>query len=430
MKHFSCLFIIFLMVGIQIHAQKPPTKIDTLLSEIRLPDFKESILDSFNYDKRNRYLIIDANSNIKYRQNNILLKRKGSDSVSPGLKRANAVNKKGSISLLLKNYSFGEGETFKVSLQSSSYTYKSDLSDLYGQKSDEEVVEGGDTPDLKNLIQKGTQAPGDTITEAEVKAKIEKHLEGEWEKLKSVISLNIKEQYAVNDFIKQLKQLYAKNESFFNEESTKIYNELITWEADYVALTPISVAVDDGDELAIALTFSENGNPKTVKVGNYRIIGGIGIRVATQFYISGLKNNEYYTVEEYLVTEDSTAQKQRFAKLDETDNLTLGLGMNGEVFFRTGSALQPTINLGFYIPIGQEDIKPYLAIGPGFSLGSNNVKLSFNGGLTLGQEIVIKDRYKNVDLNTIEGYTDANATAQVWKNSWYFGFGISYNLSK
>jgi opacity protein-like surface antigen len=103
--------------------------------------------------------------------------------------------------------------------------------------------------------------------------------------------------------------------------------------------------------------------------------------------------------------------------------------MNGEVFFRTGCAIQPTINLGFYIPIGQEDIKPYLAIGPGFSVGSNNVKLSFNGGLTLGQETVIKDRYKNVDLNTIEGYTDANATTLVWKNSWYVGFGVSYNLS-
>ena len=158
------------------------------------------------------------------------------------------------------------------------------------------------------------------------------------------------------------------------------------------------------------------------KLGNYRTTGGLGISVGNQIFVTGLKNNPVYT-DSVLI--DTTNQLRAF--MDDQNQTSIGIGVNAELYWRTGSWFEPTLNLGFFVPF-EEDITPFIGLAPGFRIGNGNVKFSGSFGLALGSVNEIKPEYRDTDLTRFGGLTNDKLAHKVWKSSWVVGFGISFNL--
>lgn len=394
----------------------------------KLPDFPDfpavgNQPKNLKPNKKNRYLLIDANPHILFRQNNDLLKRKKSASddavgIDNNFRRAVALNERGSLSLIIRNYNFDLDENFVVSLQTSDYIYQNDISNLYtSSEKDSEP----DAAKSNGYLESADIAPTDSIL-------LENHLAKHFNLIEKIIYLNLNDLNKLNAYKTKLQEYYTNKKDQFTPAAKSTYDKIMSWSVEYVALTPISLSVKNSDEVKIMLTRkSDDKVLEQLEVGNYRMTGGMAVNVGTQFYVTGLKSNEVYTIDEEIRVNDTTTVTELRAKMDTENQLSVGLGFNAEVYFRTGRAFKPAWNIGFFVPLGTE-LTPILATGPGLSIGNENVKLSINGGLAFGQVNDITEKYKDVDLNGIEGLTNESLTQKVWKQNWFVGIGVSYNL--
>uniref|UniRef100_UPI0040475364 hypothetical protein n=1 Tax=Flavobacterium sp. TaxID=239 RepID=UPI0040475364 len=159
--------------------------------------------------------------------------------------------------------------------------------------------------------------------------------------------------------------------------------------------------------------------PYQTKVGQFKTTGGIGFNLGGMFYITNLKNNSVYTK-----ASETTGQVRAFMNSDNQSSV--GIGLNSEIYFRTGYLVRPTLNMGFFLPF-DEDLTPFGAIGPGISIASKKVKFSISWGLAVGKINTIREQYKDVEIDPTD-LTNDQLGEKVWKFGNYFGFGLTYNL--
>ncbi len=385
----------------------------------------------FNYgeiqlesDKRARFLIIDDNPDASHRNNNILYKRNGKNS----FKIAKAIPVNSSLSILISNSILTDLEKIKVEIDALDFTYTEGVKDvLDGAKN---LISKEDDPNSSQGQSDSEDDEDDESQSLEVKTeKLKNYLTDVSELFKKNKYLHFKElpklEAYQNKLDESIRYYFNKNNISLDKETRKLIDSIISWKPTLVSITPRNILARDTDEIEIKITETLK-NKEIIEsiVGAYRIKGGLAVGVNSNIYITGLKNNKVYS-DSILVN----GTKELRAKMDSEDQLSIGIGMNSELSFRTGSIVKPTINVGFFIPIGEEDLSPFLALGPGFSIGNKKVKFSLSGGWAFGKVNAISERYKDKDLSQFGTIEDGGLTEKVWKSSWQIGIGLSYNLT-
>ena len=401
--------------------ERNTTKTVKHITQIPIPEFNSLDNDSL-FDKRkrkNRYLVIDAHPDLRYKQNSILLKRnnKSEDNAVAIFKEAKALPIHSSLSVLIRNYNFSTLENITISINGIDYQYEDDINFLFkpGVQPKETQPIAGIQSD--NGIEDRIQKEGDIDT-------IKKYLDEAYTLISKNEFWNINDLYKLNNYKTMLLESDEIQKNLLSTEAAKSLGKILYWSPQYVSLTPIALEVPKNDEVKItAKVVKEDKKPEEFPVGTYKTSGGMAFSVSSLFYVTGLKNNEVYTKQ--VQVNDST--KELRATMDSTNQMSVGIGLNAEINFRTGCLLRPTLNVGFFVPLGQE-LTPFIAVGPGISIGNKNVKFSLNGGLAFGQINVIAERYRDTDLSTFPDLINDDLSHKVWKPSWYVGLGVSFNI--
>lgn len=387
----------------------PPKKKQTQYvdpTQIPIPIFKYSDDNNLSNSKKNRYLIIDASTEIKLKKNNTLYRIKEKDGVED-LVKSNSIPVHSSVAILIKNYNFNGIEAVTVNINGVDFSYNQDLGTLYAK------IDTSDEVDL-NAFDAGQPN------------QLNKYLDTVLDIFKSNKFLNINDIYLLENYKIALEKAVNNQGNTLSIEEITLLSEILLWKPEFVSLTPISLTAPDADEVEIKVIVRKKGEPmpREYIVGTYLTSGGLGIAINNNIYFTGLKNNQSYT--ETVKTSDTTTEK--YAYLDTANQLSIGIGLNSEVSFRTGSIFRPTLNVGFFIPF-EEEISPYLALGPGISMGTKKVKLNVQGGIAFGKVNAIQQQYIGKDLNLFDDLS-GGVTEKIWKSSWYFGVGVSYNLKQ
>ncbi|GJM17667.1 MAG: hypothetical protein DHS20C13_29940 [Thermodesulfobacteriota bacterium] len=385
------------------------------LTQIPFPYFEANQFDTLVYCKNNRYLFIDANPNPFNKWNTTLYKRIKDPDTSLNrtlfrryFEKARTIPLHSSLTVYIRGYNFHNLEEITVEINGKNYSFDKGLKDIYNQ------VNG--SSDNQDDQPKATSSNGrkDHLTKVDYFNDIISFLD-------TISSLNINDLYVIEAYKAELRSTIDKGKIKLTPAELKLYNEILGWFPDYVCLTPTNMTIPDSDEVEIMVKIKHEGDSeiKTHKAGHYRVSGGFGLVISDMIFGTDLKNNEAYT---------ENRNGELVAVLDDTKG-SFGLGVNAEVLFRTGYAIRPTLNVGFFIPF-EEDLDPFFAFGSGFAIINSKVKLSFSGGLTWGKINQIKPRYDGVDLTPFGNLTNTDLTEKVWQNDFYWGIGLSYNLSK
>lgn len=417
-KDTNTIYYFEIMVSPDDGSSTPPKSSSanlTSIIRIPLPIFNEYPKDSIlEVSKKNRFLIIDARPNPYKKGNNTLYKKRKNK-----LKKSSGIPVNSSLAVLIKNYSFINIEETSININGTDYAYKEGLSDVYKQL---EPATGttGVTPENSPKDSLGITPESSPGT-----SNLYDYLNTISSKLDSTNYMNMNDfQYL--QFYQDTLQIATSKMNSLSLQEESIISKIRSWRPEYVSLTPIALTVPDADEvdMTVSLKYKGNTNAKEYNVGTYRTSGGLAVGINSNIYLTGLKNRDVYT-DSILVG----GKNELRAILDSNDELSIGIGMNSELSFRTGCMLKPTVNVGFFIPIGEEDLSPFLALGPGFSIGTKKVKFSLSGGWAFGKINTISTRYKDKDLTQYSDLTKEKLSEKVWKSSWQVGIGLSYNLT-
>ncbi|CAM3905929.1 MULTISPECIES: hypothetical protein [Flavobacterium] len=381
-------------------------------NQIPFPSFQEPDDTKLIANKTNRYLIIDASANHNKKINNSLFKAKDvdtfgeADEFDKNFTKADALPVNGSVTIFIRNYNFHDLEKIAVEMSGADFSYSYSIKDILAQ--------------LKDKI----DDPKKEVTAATAykeKEKLNNDLTNILAKFKEYTYLNLNDLYKIEEYKRQLYQFYEKNYATFGEEEIAIFSEIIHWYPAYLSITPIAITVPENDEVAINVTLKNKNDdtPYQTKVGQFKTTGGIGFNLGGMFYITNLKNNSVYTK-----ASETTGQVRAFMNSDNQSSV--GIGLNSEIYFRTGYLVRPTLNMGFFLPF-DEDLTPFGAIGPGISIASKKVKFSISWGLAVGKINTIREQYKDVEIDPTD-LTNDQLGEKVWKFGNYFGFGLTYNL--
>ncbi|WP_073124429.1 hypothetical protein [Reichenbachiella agariperforans] len=386
-----------------------------------IPSFRNSkgfprIGDSY---KKNRYIIIDAAPNPWIKSNTQLLKHKvegGQDDGKAGnqneesisFSRANGIPQNGSVAVFIRGYNFHNLEAVTVSINESDYSYDKGLADIYFEEGDnEDSTQANSGSDDKGI------------------GELSNYLDMAIASLSTIEYLNINDVYALESYKNKLKERIDTT-GMTPDDAVRL-GKILGWYPNYVSLTPIALSSEDADELEVSLSIktTQGGAPKEYDLGSYLVSGGVDFDINSTLFMTDLANNKVYTDS---VTNDSGTKELR-AKQGDTNDMTVGIGLNSEISFRTGSIFRPLISLGFFVPF-DEDITPNIAFGGGLSLNSKKVKLSISGGPAIGMVNAIDEKYKDRNLADFSNLTNEEISTKVWKRGWQLGIGLSYKLSK
>lgn len=356
-------------------------------------------------NKKNRFLIIDAQHSAF-----------GMYKDSEGTMKAKAVRSNESVGVLLTNYHFSQMEKVKVTVAGITYAYDSDISDLYNKDEDDPK----ETNETDKLLQNEGANAELVGTEKDDRLKI--YFQQVLDSWKSVSYLSKTDIVVLENYRDSLRKLVGLK--VLSKEEADLYFSILEWQPKYVSLTPIALAVPSADEVEISVKLTEKGqSEENYSLGQYKVRGGFGVSVNTNLFFTGLRNNKVY-VDSVAV---SDTLNEFHAMIENKNQMSLGVGLNGELSFRTGCSLRPTLNVGFFVPF-EEDLTPYVALGPGLSLGNKDVKLSISGGVAFGKVNAIAEQYADRDLSGMTDLMNADLTSKVWSKSWQFNIGLSYQL--
>ncbi len=388
------------------------------ITQIPFPRFQAGNNDQIGNIGATRYLFVDAHPNHNKKINNTLYKSKISegygktDEFDKNFKKAAALPVNGSLTVFIRNYNFHDLEKVTVSINGEDYNYTRDISYIFDRNAsaDSEGTDGtptnpastGETLDVKN-------------------ARVRSGLDAVLVKLNTYKYLNINDLYILEKYKAALKLFYDTKPEDLTPEAKAVLDQILVWYPEYTSLTPISGIVPENDEVEIALSIKNMGKDAEEQIiGRYRTTGGITFGLGSMLYITNLKNNDVYV--------KTVSATEKVAAMNSENQLSLGIGLNGEVFFRTGYLVRPTLNVGFFVPF-DEDLTPIVGMGPGISIAAKNIKLSFSYGISFGKINAIKEEYKGVNLETLEeDVTAESLTEKVWKIGNYFGVGLRFNI--
>ncbi len=321
-----------------------------------------------------------------------------------------------SISILGTNFPNYPIEVVTVSVEGEEYSYSQDVQSLYDmvKPSEAESDSNGSKPtkgddgngnrDGKNALSNYLKTVASTLT---------------------YDHLNLDELLTLQAYQKKLKEEVEKlGVGKLGPKEWADYTKIISFIPPKIGLTPVPQVVPDADEVEVKMAIRKQGDTtdKEYNLGTYRVRGGLAISVNASLMVTGLYDGEVYT-------DTLGVPGELRAELEKPENaLTVGIGTNAEMAWRTGRLFRPTLNLGFFIPLGEEDIEPYISFGPGFNIGTSKVKFSAFGGIAAGKVTDIKPRYMDRDLSAVTDITNTDLSHKVWKLGWMAGIGLSFNL--
>lgn len=397
------------------------------ITDIPIPHFESKSKDEFLYHCTNRYLFVDAHPDPFFKRNNSLYKRiksaptvTGADAnrtIRKQFRKARSIPVNGSISVFIRELNFEDLENLSVSINSIDYSFDKDVSYLIAKlkeaKDQDEKTDGDIEPAAK-------------IEGASISRKT--YLQAVKDIFDALEYLNINDLYVVEAFKETLQGTIENEENKIelSEEEHILYSYILSWYPEYTSITPIAMTIPDSDEVDIFVSIKNksNSSPKVYKVGTYKTSRALSVSVGGTVFITDLKNNNVFTqsFKDSLGVVDSI-----IARIDSTKT-SIGIGMNSELMFRTGSWFRPSLNLGFFVPF-EEELNPFLTFGPGISIINKRVKFSISTGLTYGKINDIASRYKNQNIVDLENLTNESISEKVWKRGWYYSLGISFNIS-
>lgn len=353
-------------------------------------------------NSRSRYLIINAGQS-----GHGIYSFNGTD-----FKESKSLDQQGSLGVLMSNKKIEEVEEVSIEIEGVQYEYEYDLSDLKGDGST-------DTTDRDTTA----SAPADTIEAVSTSdGPLNEYLNDIFTRLDKIQYMTIGDVKVLRVFQDSLQTV--TREMSLSSATRKRILDLVSWDPQYVALSEMSLAVPDADEAKIDIKIKKTGSSSEniYNVGNYRTKGGISVSVNSNLYVTNLTRNGVYTD-----SVDIGGTNELRAQLDTTEQISVGIGMTGEMSFRTGCMFRPIVNAGFFIPF-DEDVTPYFAIGPGFSIGTGRAKLSLAGGLAVGKTNVVNSQFADRDLSGETDLTNDSLVSSKWAPGWQLNVGFSYNL--
>ncbi|TYA71759.1 hypothetical protein [Seonamhaeicola marinus] len=365
-----------------------------------------------SFDKQNRILKISANkSSVR-----LLKQRKGDEGVLE--KEAKAVSTKGNVIVLLRNYNIKDIEKITVSMNEKDFVYNMSF-DISNPK------DSGDKPEKEEKEEQTDSKPEEVKSTSGDITAVTKRLKEDYDKIKNIDILNKEDYVVLKNYQSNLKAIKEKLKQDLDLESKALYEKIIKTSPDWIVLNPIPDAIKNSDKVEISVVIDRaNKTEDKILVGSYLTIGGLSYDGGGNFFITGLRNNKVFT--DSITVGDSKELRARIGNKNQT---SLGYGLSGEVSFRTGSLIRPTLNIGAFVPF-EEDISPYLALGPGVSLTGEKVKIRFAAGLAYGKVNAISEQYIDRDLSSFSNLTNENLVEKVWDSSWYISFGIRYVFKK
>lgn len=365
-------------------------------------------LDSLAY----YHLVIDASPDIAGRRNNTLYEKKMRKGDSPVFKITTWLRVNSSVSIYISNYNFSSLEDINLSVNGKDYHYEQGIGNIYNSVLPEAEEKKVDKDNVSSQV---------ALTAADSSEVIKNQLDWTLDYLNQFTSLNINDIGLLNQYKTNLNEFFAAHPGLFNEAAIALLNQILTWNPPMVSLSPVAVTIPDSDEVEFELKIKDKGvAEKKYALGSYYVKGKASVIAVAKgsLFFTTLKNNEAYI--------DSADHK---AKLDDKHQMSVGIGASGILSFRTGSAWTPTINLGFFVPLG-EDISPFGHLGPGINYGTQKVSFNLSAGRSFGKVNAIKARYKDIDMRTIQNIDVNGITEKVWKWGWSFSLGLSFNIAK
>lgn len=388
----------------------------------------------FKNKNRNRILVIDAKAdkylngdetglykfdNIKD-SNNSKNKSKSNggeptfSTNTPKLVNAEALPIERYLTVVIKNYNFHDLELFAINFDGVTYSYEQDIKKIYDLSVNKtEVVDAGEA-----FAGEATKAINDTSDPDVVH-----YLEQINGILDSYTFMNLNDLYQVEKYKVSLLQFYEKNkDTLFGINAKLLMQRIISWYPVNLSLTPISVDVPDNDEVNISyLMKNKNETAENKSLGNFKTFNGVSVDYGAAFYKTNLRNNPVY---KKTTTENNIPTTK--AVLADSNDESIGFGLNIDVSYRTGIHLRPTFNFGFFIPI-EEEVSPFIATGPGIGFYSKNYKINLSYGLALGKVNSIKEEYKDINLEGMD-LENVDLTEKSLQTGQYISLSVSFNL--
>lgn len=385
---------------------------------VLLPFFQYYSNGSFNnIARRDRILLIDANPNPFERSHNGLYKYGGCKKTKRKFTTSSILNVNSNISVFITNYNFNNLKSVSVNIDGTDYQYSKDILDLMTMIPDSNI--------MKMIGEIESEGRG---SEPELKSQ-------NYMLLDAMLSEISKKKYMnINDYMRfqsTTDSLYAAllKETLSYDEKI-LLSKIKSWSPQYLSLTPISNLVPDKDEVSINLKIKERNNDEvvetTTKLGEYKTAGGAVQNISSALFITGLVNNNIYT--DSVVVEGSNDTITELHAFIKNETESVGVGVNYEYSFRTGTVFRPVLSAGFIVPLS-EPTSLSLALGGGLTLAFEKAKFSFLGGVASGRVNKINSKYTGKDLSKIQNYSE-DLTDKEFKSSWYLGFGLSFSLNE
>ncbi len=398
------------------------------ITQVPFPQFQD-FEDELPKSRNHRYLVIDANPNPLKKSNVTLYKFRNSvpeydkgstftDNFQARLKKTRSIPRNSSFSVFVAYHSLRTIKSVSIEISGLDYSFNKGISDILGLIN---TTENKEQQEEKKDGEEGMEAASfdknDTKEESYLKT-VEKYLY----ETESIQYLNINDLLAIEEYKKTLNNAIQNGNIPLNAEGIQSLSRIMEWYPKWISITPISLMVPDADEFEIKTVIAyNNGTSMKNTVANYRVSGGMAFNLGSRVYLTGLKNNKVYTED----IENGDGAMEKRARINKDHQTSVGVGLNGEIAFRTGGIVNPTLNLGFFVPF-EEDISPYLAFGPGFTLTAAKVKFSFSGGVAIGSVNAVAERFIDKDVSSVTDVT--TLSEKVWDSSWYLSIGLSYKL--
>lgn len=365
--------------------------------------------DETKINKSHRILLIDGTPRNNLNRGFSLRKGNKEDYE---LKHAKALVTGNSLSVFTKNIGLRNLDYIKVSVNGNDYTFNAGVSNLFDS-----------TLELKKSSTNPPQLTSDNDQQIEQDKINQGYFTTTLNNLNTLNELTIEDYQILQRY--QSALLDSVKGKRLDPTSLSLASQIVSFTPKYLNITSFPLTIPNNDEVTISTEVKyKGGQSNSVSSGTFKTTGALSVNVGSAVYFTGLKNNNVYT--ESIVVDGEPNELR--AAIDEDDQLSVGVGINSEITYRTGSILRPLVSLGFFVPF-EEEITPYLATGGGFAIIDKNVSFSVSGGIAFGKINSINERYRDVDLNTIPNFNELNLIQKVWSSSWYVSIGVGFNLN-
>ncbi|REG90585.1 hypothetical protein [Algoriphagus antarcticus] len=367
-------------------------------------------------NKNHRILLIDGTPRPYSNRGFSLKKFETFDNDSINLKHSKALVSGRSLSVFTKNISLLNLEYIRIAVNGINYTYNAGITYLF---------DGTFALDSEEEIKKTAKTTALSKTEQETKNKINQdYFALVLEDLKKINELTIEDYQTLQQY--QSILLDSAKRKRLDVISLNMVSQIVSFTPNYLNITSFPLTIPNSDEVEISTEVKYKGGlPNSVSSGTFKTTGALSVNVGSAIYFTGLKNNDIYT--EPLKVDNQPDELR--AVIDEDDQLSVGVGINSEITYRTGSIFRPSVSIGFFIPF-EEQITPFFAIGPGISIIDSKVSLSLSYGFAFGKINSIKEKYRDIDLTNLgSSLSNTDLIQGVWSRSWYLGIGVGFNMN-